>query len=174
MLFRSQPTVQRLDVTEPGQALAAVEAVGLDLSKAAHGERDDLLHLRTRGIPTSPIGTLVLFVPQKKAPEDPLEVARFLPELAKLLRDTVQFPQTWQLALPAGTSATERDAITTAIRDYHPTPVATIEHQVGAPFTGNPWLLFVDSAGILRAAAEIGEPGIYSTVQRWARMYRNR
>ena len=35
-----QPTVQRLDVTEPGQALAAVEAVGLDLSKAARGERD--------------------------------------------------------------------------------------------------------------------------------------
>jgi hypothetical protein len=169
-----QPTVQRLDTAQPGQARAAVEAIGLDLERQPAASLDDLLQLRTRGIPTGPVGTLVLWLPQKKADDAPRELDRYLPVLAKLLKDRVEFPQEWRLAAPAGTPKAELDAVAAAITEFRGAPIPLLEHHVGAPFTGVPWLLFVDAQGCLRAAAEIGDASLYASVQKWARMFRAR
>jgi len=94
--------------------------------------------------------------------------------LAKLLRDTVEFPQEWRLAVPAGAPQAELDAVQAQLREIRSEPIAVLEHRVGAPFTGVPWLLFVDAQGCLRAAAEVGDPSLHSRVQKWARMFRAR
>jgi hypothetical protein len=170
-----QPTVGRQDIAQRGQAISAVEAIGLDLARPTTVSRDDLVHLRVKGIPTCPVGTLVLWVPQKNPDDEAVEdIGRYLPELAKLLRDTVQFPQAWQLAVPAGTTAAELQLMALELGEYRTAPLPVIEHRVGAPLTGAPSVLFIDATGILRAIAEIGEPTLYSSVQRWARMFRAR
>jgi hypothetical protein len=170
-----QPTVQRLDLAEAGQALAAAAAVGLDPARQPTVGLDDLLHLPTRGLPRSPVGTLVLWLPRRADAEDPaLHLPRALPVLAKFLRDRIEYPQEWLLAVPAGTAPAAVAAAQEQLGTYRGAPLPVLEHAVGAPFMGNPWVLFVDAAGVLRAASEVGDITLHSRVQKWARMFRAR
>ncbi|MGB3966597.1 MAG: hypothetical protein WBO45_07685, partial [Planctomycetota bacterium] len=163
------PTVQRIegDLAEVTQGLA--------LDRQPGGTRDDLLLLPVRGIPTGPDGTLVLWLPAVSdgSPMDLLP--RALPHLAKMLVTTHEHPQAWVLAVPKAMPAEERAKALAAIADLRPDPMPLLEHVVGAPFTGNdPWVLFVDGRGMLRAAAAVNEPGLHVRVSKWSRMFRAR
>lgn len=170
-----QATVQRLDQARPGSALAAVAAVGLDIDQPAAGELDDLLLLPTRGIPTAAHGTLLLWLPPADGDNDPIaDLPRALPVLAKLLKDTVDYPQPWLLVVPKGTAKAKLDEVQGRLAEFRPQPLPVLEHLVKKPFTGEPWVMFVDATGVLRAAAEMGDPGIFTRVQHWAGLFRAR
>ena len=164
-----QPTVQRL-----GESGAAATA-GLDLARQPLVPLDDLLLLGTQGIPHAPGGTLVLWLP-KVAEGSPAEwLPRALPSLARLLRATHEHPQTWVLCVPRELPAAERAAVQDQLQALRNVPMPVLEHAVGEPFAGNlPWVLFVDDLGVLRAAAEVGDPDLHSRVHTWSRLFRSR
>jgi hypothetical protein len=100
-----------------------------------------------------------------------------LPTLAKPLNpaNAHEHPQLWVMAVPATTKAEHRAEAHAMLRDLRPTPLPVIEHHVLAPFDGSdPWVLFVDGGGVLRAAATAGDPHFHTRVQRWSQMYRGR
>ena len=165
-----QPTVQRLD----GSSIDQV--AGLDLARQPLVPVEDLLLLPTHGIPSATNGTLVLWLPRVDADESPGDaLPRSLPTLAKLLRATLEHPQPWVLAVPREMTASDRQTAITSLQEMRPEAMPVLEHQVGAPFTGShPWVLFVDALGVLRAAAEVGDPQLHTKVERWSRMFRNR
>ena len=161
------PTVQRLD----GDALP----VGLDLQRPTTAPLAELLHLPVRGVPAAADGTLVLWLPKvaEGSPADGLD--RALPAAAKLLRTPHEFPQAWLLAVPKTLPAAERTEALAAIAELRPGPMLVVEHDVGAPFDGDePWVLFVDDHGVLRAAAPTSGDGLHSLVRGWSRMFRSR
>ncbi|MEC7584022.1 MAG: hypothetical protein VYE77_06870, partial [Planctomycetota bacterium] len=93
----------------------------------------------------------------------------------KLLRDRTAFPQSWRLVVPKPVSQEHTDEMLTKLRELgERQDITVLRHSIDEPFTGNPWVLFVDNAGLLRAAAEIGDPALHGRVQRWARMFRAR
>ncbi|MEO6597822.1 MAG: hypothetical protein ABIP94_24005 [Planctomycetota bacterium] len=165
------PTVQRLDGS------AAERFLGLDLNKQPTATLEDLMLLPTRGIPTTPDGTLVLWLP-KVDPDDgsPGErVPRALTALSKMLRSPIEYPQCWQLAVPRDMPDADRQMAQVSLRLARAEAMPVIEHAVGEPFGGSyPWVLFVDGAGVLRAAAQVSDPALHSKVARWSRMFRNR
>ncbi|MCC7064313.1 MAG: hypothetical protein IT456_15995 [Planctomycetes bacterium] len=164
-----QPTVQRLDAGTTGVP------VGLDVARQPLVPLDDLLQLPTKGLPRSPNGTLVLWLPKvtEGSPTDGLP--RMLPGLAKLLEAQHEYPAIWVLAVPADLPAAERTAAALRIAEFRKTPLEIIEHQVGAPFVGDfPWLLFLDDLGVLRAASEFGDARVLTRVEPWARKFRSR
>jgi hypothetical protein len=164
-----QPTVQRLDDATTNAAN------GLDPNSQPNVPLDDLLQLPTSGLPRQPGGTLVLWLP-KVADGSPIEtLPRALPVLAKLLKAVHEYPQPWVLAVPRELPAADRDAAQERLREFREAPLPVVEHVVGAPFAGDaPWVLFVDDLGILRAAAEVGDPKVLTHVQEWSRRFRSR
>lgn len=152
---------------------ATMDAQGLDVAVQPTTDLDGLLMMPTRGIPLHEDGTLVLWLPK---PEQGAAVAtdvhQSLPVLAKLLKDTLEFPQPWVLALPQGTPEAAAKELEAALAEFRPVAMPRIEHRVGAPFRDDPWVLFVDAGGVLRAAAETGDVTLHSRVQKWARMFR--
>lgn len=174
--FRVQsPTVQRLDLAQPGQAVAATAAIGLDISAPSALAVGDLVGLRVKGIPTGPVGTLVLWLPPVEAGD---ELSRRLPRallvLARLLQDQVEFPQPWVLAVPKGSTDSDVATVHAALKEFRSAPMERVEHAVVSPLQGSPWLLFVDGNGVLRGANQVGDAELFSVVQRWARMFRAR
>jgi len=165
-----QPTVQRLD----GSSIDQV--AGLDLGQQPLVPLEDLLLLPTRGIPRAPNGTLVLWLPKvdpaEGSPGDSLP--RALPALSKLLSTTLEHPQPWLLAVPREMSAELRQAALASLQTFRPAPMPVLEHVVGAPFRGYPWVMFVDSLGVLRAAAEVSDTNLHTKVAKWSRMFRDR
>lgn len=169
------PTVQRVDLALPGQSLAATAAVGLEVAVQPTLPLEDMIGMPVRGIPTSPVGTLVIWLPPA---EEGDTIDRRLPRalvlLSKLLAETTEFPQKWVLATPKGAKSEEVAAAEKAIAEHRKEPLQRIDHSVAAPLTGSPWLLFVDAAGILRGCNQPGDAELFSVVQRWARMFRAR
>jgi len=164
------PTVQRHDLAT---GLAGVAAVGLDTERQPTVDSDGLIGLRTRGLPVGEDGTLVLWLPPVDADDEVgRKLPRALPVLAKFLSDRVEFPQPWVLAVPHGTPKARVAAIQELLAEHRKEPMPVVEHQVGPPLTGNPWVLFVDRAMVLRGAAQVGDPRLFSVVQRWARLLR--
>lgn len=165
-----QPTVQRLDANgEP--------ALGLDLDRQPLVPLEDLLQLPTRGLPRQPNGTLVLWLPSTDADAgSPIDgLPRALPTLAKLLSTRHEYPQSWVLAVPRSLSAEHRKEAQERLAELHGAGLPVLEHAIQAPFTGAyPWVLFLDDLGVLRAAAEVGDPKVHSRVQGWSRRFRSR
>ncbi|HLQ36260.1 MAG TPA: hypothetical protein VK348_00565, partial [Planctomycetota bacterium] len=169
-----QPTAQRLDV---GTAAAGNRDVGLDTGAALALPLEDQLLLPTRGIPVAPCGTLLLWVPGKSDADDDVRVTRVaaaLPVLARLLHDTTDHPQQWLLAVPAGMQDALIAGLQDRLRELRPDGLPVVVHQPDQLQGHDPWLLFVDAAGVLRAVAEVGDARLYSKVQKWARMFRAR
>lgn len=165
-----QPTVQRLD----GDAGAAA-ATGLDLAAPSAARLEDLLLLPVRGVPRHPHGTLVLWLPRSDDDWPLARLERAVPALAKLLRTPHEHPQAWLLAAPAGTTPDQLAAAARLLRDVRAEPLPVVPHAVGAPFDGpDPWVLFVDGEGLLRAAAAANDPKLHSKVHRWSRLFRSR
>lgn len=167
-----QPTVQRLD----GTSAVAGSVTGLDLERQPLVPLDDLLLLPVRGVPLDPCGTLVLWLPQVEAGADPgAGLPRALPVLAQLLRATHDYPQQVVLAVPQTAPAALVDGAQARLQELRSAPLPTVGHRVAAPFAGpDPWVLFVDAHGVLRAAAEAFDPQLHSKVQKWARLFRAR
>ena len=165
-----QPTVQRLD----GSSIEQV--AGLDLGQQPLAPLEDLLLLPTRGIPRAENGTLVLWLPKVDpgagAPGD--DLPRALAAVSKLLTTTLEHPQPWLLAVPREMPAEQRQAVLASLQAFRPAPMPVLEHVIGEPFRGLPWVLFVDSFGVLRAAAEVNDTTLHTRVEKWARMFRNR
>jgi hypothetical protein len=163
----SEPTIERLDSTR---------SRGLDVAGTDAEEVEELIGRRTHGLPTAPTGTLVLWLPPVSdgSPVDRLERSLLL--VGKLLNDTLEHPQPWQLAVPEATSAEDRAAAQQAVaRARDGAQPTIIEHRVNRPLDGSyPWVLFVDAAGVLRAAASAADPQVHTRVARWARMLRPR
>jgi hypothetical protein len=164
-----QPTVQRVS----GELAELVQ--GLALDRQPTGSLEDLLMLPARGIPTKPDGTLVLWLP---AAEDDTALDYFLPRvlpaITKMLAGDHEHPQHWVLAVPKDMPPEQRSRALAAVRDVRTEPMPVLEHTVGAPFTGNePWVLFIDGRGLLRAAAATTEPGLMR-VTKWSRLFRPR
>ena len=94
--------------------------------------------------------------------------------LSKLLTTTLEHPQPWLLAVPREMPAEQRQAVLASLQAFRPAPMPVLEHVIGEPFRGLPWVLFVDSFGVLRAAAEVNDTTLHTRVEKWARMFRNR
>jgi hypothetical protein len=78
------------------------------------------------------------------------------------------------LAVPAGSDAAAVAAIQQQVREVRGDVLPVVEHKVAAPMLGGPWVLFVDAAGVLRAAAQVGDMRLHTAVQNWARRFRAR
>lgn len=162
-----QPTVQRRD----GQL--ADLATGLQLDRQPDGSLEELLLLPVHGVPLHTHGTLVLWLPQREYGS--VDLDRWLPGLAKLLATPHEHPQAWVLAVPRELPPAGREAAAKALAAIRPEPMPIVEHRVGEPFTGDePWVLFVDAQGVLRAAAEVRDPKLHSRVAGWSRLLRAR
>jgi hypothetical protein len=86
--------------------------------------------------------------------------------------DRVEFRQPGVLAVPRGTTKSRLTEIQELLAEHRNEPMPVVEHEVGPPLRGNPWVLFVDGAGVLRGASQVGDPRLFSVVQRWARLLR--
>lgn len=160
-----QPTLQRLDGTLP---------LGLDVMRQPGAPLEDLLLQPVTGIPRDDCGTLVLWLPKTEGDTPPdVGLSRALLLLAKMLQEPWDFPQTWVLAVPAGMPQERLAAARAALGEFRKPALPIVEHRVAAPFAAeDPWLLFVDAGGTLRAAAQFGDPKILTRVQKWSRLFR--
>jgi hypothetical protein len=164
-----QPTVQRLDneITSP--------ILGLDILQQPKVTLEDLMQLQTRGLPTNPNGTLVLWLPTVSEGSPADRLGRAIRPLGKILQDKLKHPQQWVLAVPKSMKAADRLGAIRDLMDLRPDPMPVIEHQIGDPFDSPyPWVLFLDSQGVLRAASNCRDVGLHTTVARWAKIYRGR
>ncbi|MBL8755475.1 MAG: hypothetical protein JNK15_19400 [Planctomycetes bacterium] len=163
------PTVQRFD----GELADVVG--GLDLTRQPTVDLEELLLLPVRGVPLHANGTLVLLVPKEDDAVATEVLPRVLPVLASLLQNTLEHPQPWVLALPKNMPENVRAAAKAMVEEVRKAPLPQIDHDVKAPFaTGEPWVLFVDAHGVLRAACGAFEPGVHTRVRDWARKLRAR
>ncbi|MGK0302902.1 MAG: hypothetical protein ACI89X_003788, partial [Planctomycetota bacterium] len=164
-----QPTVQRLDNEVTSSVL------GLDLQQQPTRSLKQLMQLQTRGMPTHPDGTLVLWLPTVDQGSPSVFLGRTIRKLSKILQDELQHPQQWVLAVPKSMKKEDREATVVDLQDLRPGAFPVVEHQISEPFDGpHPWLLFLDAQGVMRAAANSRDSGIYSRVEKWARIYRGR
>ncbi len=164
-----QPTVQRLDneITSP--------ILGLDILQQPKVTLEDLMQLQTRGLPTNPNGTLVLWLPTVSEGSPADRLGRAIRPLGKILQDKLKHPQQWVLAVPKSMKAADRLGAIRDLMDLRPDPMPVVEHQIGDPFDSPyPWVLFLDSQGVLRAASNCRDVGLHTTVARWAKIYRGR
>jgi hypothetical protein len=163
------PTVQRFD----GELADVV--CGLDLGRQPKFELDELLLLPVRGVPLHPDGTLVLWLPKEDDAVATEVLPRAVPVLASLLQNPLEHPQPWLLAVPKSLPENARAAAKAALEEVREAPLPIVEHDVGAPFaSGEPWVLFVDAHGVLRAACSAFEPGVHSRIRTWSRKLRAR
>jgi len=164
-----QPTVQRLDdeVTSP--------VLGLDTQVQPDVELDDLLQLQTRGLPTNPNGTLVLWLPTVSEGTPADRLGRAIRPLSRILQDKLMYPQQWVLAVPKSMKQADRKGAIRDLMDLRPEPMTVVEHLVGDPFDGAyPWVLFIDSQGVMRAASNSRDASLHTLVAGWAKIYRGR
>ena len=86
-----------------------------------------------------------------------------------------QYLGTAKLAVPKSMKAADRLGAIRDLMDLRPDPMTVVEHQIGDPFDSPyPWVLFLDSQGVLRAASNCRDVGFHTTVARWAKIYRGR
>ena len=79
------------------------------------------------------------------------------------------------LAWPKGMDPADQKAVLEDLGELREQPMEVVAHDVGAPFEGPYcWVLFLDSQGVLRAAAESVDPRLHSKVQAWSRKFRHR
>ncbi|MEZ6037270.1 MAG: hypothetical protein R3F29_07300 [Planctomycetota bacterium] len=163
------PTVQRLDAA-PG-----AREIGLDLAKQPTGDLDALLLLPTRGIPLDPNGTFVLWLPKMSEGSPTDRLGRSLRAMSGYLGDRLQYPQRWVMAVPKNLPKADRDDALAALADMRGDEIAVVEHDITKPFDDDePWVLFVDGAGVLRKAASARSPKLSIAVRNWARHLRQR
>lgn len=164
-----QPTVQRLDdeLSPP--------VYGLDIRKQPAGDLDSFVHLQAKGIPVGADGTLVLWLPKVEEGSPAQKLGRAIRPLSRILQHPLEYPQKWVLAWPMGMEKKEREAVLADLADLRAEPMEVVEHAVGAPFEGPYcWVIFLDSQGVMRAAAESVDPRLHSKVQKWSRKFRRR
>jgi hypothetical protein len=170
-----EPRVQRLDRTAALPPATAVSAIGLDPLTPATSVLDDLLLRPVHGIPTAACGTLVLWIPQVEDTDGMLtRLHRLLPILASMRSDRVQYPASWQLCVPEAMDEEAVKKVQGVLQEPGGEPLPVLRHRWRAVFTGDPWLLFVDEPGLLRAAAQLDDVQLHSRVARWARLFRRR
>lgn len=163
------PTLQRLDdeVTSP--------TVGLDITRQPTVPLADLMQLQTRGLPRNQDGTLVLWLPavDEGSPGDGL--GRAIRQLSRVLQKGLEYPQPWVLAVPHDMEAKDRKNVIADLQDLREMPLPIIEHRIGMPFDDRyPWVLFLDSQGVLRAAANSRDTGLTTKVAKWSAKFRGR
>ncbi len=164
-----QPTVQRLD-DELGPPV-----FGLDVATQPDCALDDLVHLQAKGLPVGDEGTLVLWLPTVDEGSPGQKLSRAIRPLSRFLTRPLEHPQKWVLAVPKSMAEKDRKNVVLDLADVRPEPMELVEHDVGDPFEGPYcWVLFLDSQGVLRAAAESVDPRLYSKVQQWSRKFRRR
>lgn len=164
-----EPTVQRLDVADP-DAL-----IGLDIGRQPTRSLTDLLDLPTRGLPTAPDGTIVVWIPPGREELADMTMPRVLPTLREAVGEAHEHPQEWVLVVPEGLPAEDRAAITKQLADVRGPDLRVLTHTIDEPFDGRyPWVLFVDGLGVLRAAASAASPHLFTKVARWSRRFRGR
>ena len=164
-----QPTVQRLDdeLSPP--------VYGLDIREQPSGDLDSFVHLQAKGIPVGEDGTLVLWLPKVDEGSPAQKLGRAIRPLSRILQHPLEYPQKWVLAWPEGMDKTDQKAVLEDLGELREQPMEVVAHDVGAPFEGPYcWVLFLDSQGVLRAAAESVDPRLHSKVQAWSRKFRHR
>lgn len=164
-----QPTLQRLDdeLTPP--------VLGLDVAVQPKGELDDFVHLQTKGIPVGVDGTLVLWLPKVDEGSPAQKLGRAIRPLSRILQHPLEYPQKWVLAMPKGMPEKECKIVLEDLADLREEPMEVVRHDVAMPFEGPYcWVLFLDSQGVLRAAAESVDPRLHTKVQKWSRKFRHR
>lgn len=162
-----QPTVQRKDRGAPAAG------VGIDLARPTAGSLEDVLLLPVRGVPSARDGTFVMWLPRVDANDASLamNLLRVAPILAATRAVAHEHPQAWVIAVPRGLPAAERAQAVEAVGKDTP----LVEHADGTLFVGNqPWVLFVDGQGILRAASSLDSAQFETKVKRWSRLFRGR
>lgn len=172
------PTLQRLD---RGNLRGLRREPGFDPSRPDPRSLAQLLGRPSR-LPTSPEGSLILWLPKKLAKDaDPTTtLAMAARQLRKLLTDPLHYPQTWHLYTPTSkprkAGEPSDDDIALLIPPLFKKRAELHHHTLTTtPFTKHPWLLFVDAQGVLREAVTLTRkrPGPKS-IERWARCYRTR
>ena len=133
------------------------------------------MHLQTKGIPIGVDGTLVLWLPKVEEGSPGQKLGRAIRPLSRILQHPLEYPQKWVLAWPKQMAQKDRDAVLADLADLRAEPMEVVEHDVGMPFEGPYcWVVFLDSQGVMRAAAESVDPRLHSKVQTWSRKFRHR
>ncbi len=165
-----EPTVRRLDAGAVAGATG-----GLDLGRATAGAPDDLLLLPAHGVPLADCGTMLLWIPATEdLPATVQRLRKLMPYLVSMMTDAVEHPAPWHLVVPAGLADADVQTLQDQIAAFAGRPLPLLRHQGAAAFDGDPWALFVDQPGLLRAAAQLGEVHLFTRVGRWGRLFRRR
>ncbi|MEZ5979642.1 MAG: hypothetical protein R3F34_15695 [Planctomycetota bacterium] len=181
-----EPRVQRLDATwrldtDPSSHVARERLEALDVRRPPTQLFDRLLNRPVLGVPVSPHGTLLSWVPLPDVDraDQPVDVDRLVDRAQRQVEKAVDLLDRYHAAVPLVVAVPEligdapRDALTATLRELRP-DVAVVTYPGGAivfdpddesdpPAAAEDWLLFVDATGVLRfatgAGGTIGETG---------------
>lgn len=184
-----KPTVQRIDRSRAAERVAAAP-LGLALSSTQTPDFEDLENRSLFGLPFSPNGRLVLWIPEVAARDGGVDLeqidswarrgSHLLSEL--LYRDGV--PQPFVVIVPETVGEEERRGIETVLAAELDTPIPVLRHALpgeargeggGIPDHGKRWLFFVDSSDIVRVAAPFltQSTDFSDRLDHWLRVFRD-
>jgi hypothetical protein len=103
-----------------------------------------------------------------------LRLHKLTPYIGGWRADPVQYPATWRLCVPEGMADDVVAKLQGVLATGEGSRLPVLRHRFTGTFTGDPWVLFVDQPGLLRAAAQMNDATLFSTVGRWARWFRRR
>jgi hypothetical protein len=160
-----KPTVQRLDRSRLA-GHPKLSPLGLDLSLNTSKPFPELTNLPLKGIPPSPNGTLLVWIPMpwlsENEPFDPdhvLSQARLASEKMTKISERTDCSQQWIIAIPEAVGEERIRPLENEILAMGDRAPALVTHKfppsIGTPdptsSDGNQrWILFVDSAGVIR------------------------
>ncbi|MCC6672510.1 MAG: hypothetical protein IT458_15705 [Planctomycetes bacterium] len=163
-----EPEVQRRDASR-------LFAPDLDLLDGVSARFEDLLVRPVRGVPLAPHGTILVWVPLRKdAPAHARSHALRLAEnLRRSWQDALRYPQRFVFVLPHECPEAERAGLAADLEALGGERLGVVTRRRTAPFGKDPWLLFVDGQGILRAGVEVFQgAGLAAAVEAWAKQWR--
>ncbi len=189
----SEVSVQRLDRSATFAPLERVPPpIFLDRARAASFR--DSLNRRFLGLPLSAKGTLCAWLPLPEPSEDgALDVERLVKKIVEraveleriATRQSIQIPLVLALPRSLGETALARARAEVdarlepefrprlALLEYGPAELAAARGTAGDEHQS--WLLFIDSAGVLRAAESLHSgKKIDGNLARWVEVFRNR
>jgi len=187
-----QPVIERLDRR---RAVSRSQPLGLDLAAANCRFFKELPNLPCRGLPSSSNGTLLVWIPMPRVSEadgesfDPEWIAWRARRAAKRIHGLLEkqrSPQPWALAVPAGLGEERTKTLAADLRKEFANAPAVVAHRLPAapPLDemqkgdgGGRWVLFIDSAGIIRVVkaltTQMEDDDFDSQLAHWITVFRD-
>ena len=134
---------------------------------------EELIKRPLSGVPTGPNGTIVIWLPTAGDQDDVVTLGgRWLRTLSKAMRDHLTYPQSFVLMVGATCPEATLAKLQDIAREVTGAELTVARDTRKQPPEDDAWILFVDAAGVLRAASSGGETAMPKSVENWARWYR--